>query len=299
MQYIRILGRNIRDAFKGVFRNLSLSMASILCTTITLIVVAISIVLTYNVNNFTKLIESDMSIVVFLKKDTDSEQTNIIKNKINAIDGITSCVYKSKTEILEEMMDSDTALSSILSQYTDETNPLLSTFTVKVEDLKKIDEIASKIEIYDGVDYVKYGENAISELINIFDVVRKGCLVIVVALILVTAFLISNTIKIAIIARRKEIEIMRLVGASNLNIKIPFIFEGLIIGIIGSIIPVILTSYGYSIIYKKFNGQLFSPILKLVQPIPFVFYVSLALILVGAIVGMIGSYKASRKYLKI
>ena len=97
MQYIRILGRNIRDAFKGVFRNLSLSMASILCTTITLIVVAVSIVLTYNVNNFTKLIESDMSIVVFLKKDTDSEQTNIIKNKINAIDGITSCVYKSKT----------------------------------------------------------------------------------------------------------------------------------------------------------------------------------------------------------
>ena len=77
MQYIRILGRNIRDAFKGVFRNLSLSMASILCTTITLIVVAVSIVLTYNVNNFTKLIESDMSIVVFLKKDTDSEQTNI------------------------------------------------------------------------------------------------------------------------------------------------------------------------------------------------------------------------------
>ena len=122
---------------------------------------------------------------------------------------------------------------------------------------------------------------------------------IVVALVLVTAFLISNTIKIAIIARRKEIEIMRLVGASNLNIKIPFIFEGLIIGIIGSIIPILVTSYGYSTIYNNFNGQLFSPILKLIRPVPFVYYVSLALLIVGALVGMIGSYRASRKYLKI
>lgn len=299
MQYIRIFGRSIRDAFKGVFRNLSLSMASILCTTITLIVVAISIVLTYNINNFTKLIESDMSIVVFLKKDISTEQTNTVEHKIKEIDNVLSCTYKSKAEILKEMMETDSSLASILSQYTDENNPLLSTFIVKVKDLKHIDDVAKQMEIYDGVDYVKYGENAISELINIFEYVRKGSLIIVVALIIVTAFLISNTIKIAIIARRKEIEIMRLVGASNLNIKIPFIFEGLIIGIIGSIIPIFVTSYGYSILYNNFNGQLFSPILKLIKPIPFVYYVSLTLLLVGALVGMIGSYRASRKYLKI
>lgn len=299
MQYVRIFGRSIRDAFKGVFRNLSLSMASILCTTITLIVVAISIVLTYNINNFTKLIESDMSIVVFLKKDISKEEVTTVENKIKEVENVISCTYKSKADILKEMMETDSSLSSILSQYNDENNPLLSTFIVKVEDLKHIDEVAKKIEIYDEVEYVKYGENAISELINIFDIIRKGSIIIVVALILVTAFLISNTIKIAIIARRKEIEIMRLVGASNLNIKIPFIFEGLIIGIIGSIIPILVTSYGYSAIYNNFNGQLFSPILKLIRPVPFVYYVSLALLIVGALVGMIGSYRASRKYLKI
>lgn len=299
MQYVRIFGRSIRDAFKGVFRNLSLSMASILCTTITLIVVAISIVLTYNINNFTKLIESDMSIVVFLKKDISKEEVTTVENKIKEVDNVASCTYKSKADILKEMMETDSSLSSILSQYNDENNPLLSTFIVKVEDLKHIDDVAKKIEIYDEVEYVKYGENAISELINIFDIIRKGSIMIVVALVLVTAFLISNTIKIAIIARRKEIEIMRLVGASNLNIKIPFIFEGLIIGIIGSIIPILVTSYGYSTIYNNFNGQLFSPILKLIRPVPFVYYVSLALLIVGALVGMIGSYRASRKYLKI
>ena len=299
MQYVRIFGRSIRDAFKGVFRNLSLSMASILCTTITLIVVAISIVLTYNINNFTKLIESDMSIVVFLKKDISKEEVTTVENKIKEVDNVVSCTYKSKADILKEMMETDSSLSSILSQYNDENNPLLSTFIVKVEDLKHIDDVAKKIEIYDEVEYVKYGENAISELINIFDIIRKGSIMIVVALVLVTAFLISNTIKIAIIARRKEIEIMRLVGASNLNIKIPFIFEGFIIGIIGSIIPILVTSYGYSAIYNNFNGQLFSPILKLIRPVPFVYYVSLALLIVGALVGMIGSYRASRKYLKI
>ncbi|CCY94486.1 cell division protein ftsX-like protein [Firmicutes bacterium CAG:884] len=299
MQYVRIFGRSIRDAIKGVFRNLSLSMASILCTTITLIVVAISIVLTYNINNFTKLIESDMSIVVFLKKDISKEEVTTVENKIKEVDNVVSCTYKSKADILKEMMETDSSLSSILSQYNDENNPLLSTFIVKVEDLKHIDDVAKKIEIYDEVEYVKYGENAISELINIFDIIRKGSIMIVVALVLVTAFLISNTIKIAIIARRKEIEIMRLVGASNLNIKIPFIFEGLIIGIIGSIIPILVTSYGYSAIYNNFNGQLFSPILKLIRPVPFVYYVSLALLIVGALVGMIGSYRASRKYLKI
>jgi len=299
MQYVRIFGRSIRDAFKGVFRNLSLSMASILCTTITLIVVAISIVLTYNINNFTKLIESDMSIVVFLKKDISKEEVTTVENKIKEVENVVSCTYKSKADILKEMMETDSSLSSILSQYNDENNPLLSTFIVKVEDLKHIDDVAKKIEIYDEVEYVKYGENAISELINIFDIIRKGSIMIVVALVLVTAFLISNTIKIAIIARKKEIEIMRLVGASNLNIKIPFIFEGLIIGIIGSIIPILVTSYGYSAIYNNFNGQLFSPILKLIRPVPFVYYVSLALLIVGALVGMIGSYRASRKYLKI
>ena len=299
MQYVRIFGRSIRDAFKGVFRNLSLSMASILCTTITLIVVAISIVLTYNINNFTKLIESDMSIVVFLKKDISKEEVTTVENKIKEVDNVVSCTYKSKADILKEMMETDSSLSSILNQYNDQNNPLLSTFIVKVEDLKHIDDVAKKIEIYDEVEYVKYGENAISELINIFDIIRKGSIMIVVALVLVTAFLISNTIKIAIIARKKEIEIMRLVGASNLNIKIPFIFEGLIIGIIGSIIPILVTSYGYSAIYNNFNGQLFSPILKLIRPVPFVYYVSLALLIVGALVGMIGSYRASRKYLKI
>jgi len=299
MQAIRILGRSIRDAAKSVFRNFSLSMASILCTTITLIVVAISIALTYNVNNFTRSIESDLSIVVFLNNDIKSDEITVTEEKIKDIEGVASATFKSKEDILNEMIETDSSLESVLSQYTGENNPLQSTFIVKVNDLKEIDKVAEKIDFLDSVDYVKYGEEAIKELVEIFDFVRQICLIIVIALILVTAFLITNTIKIAIIARRKEIEIMRLVGASNLNIKIPFIFEGLFIGIIGSIIPIILTIYGYTILYDKLDGHVVSPILELVKPSPFVYIVSLILLGVGAVVGMLGSYNASRKHLKI
>jgi cell division transport system permease protein len=116
----------------------------------------------------------------------------------------------------------------------------------------------------------------------------------------VTAFLITNTIKLAIYSRKREIEIMRLVGASNISIKIPFIIEGLFIGTLGSILPILMVIFGYTSIYNYFGGELFgSALASLVVPMPFVYYVSVILVGIGIIVGMIGSYSAVRKYLKI
>lgn len=121
----------------------------------------------------------------------------------------------------------------------------------------------------------------------------------VLALIVVTAFLISNTIKITIFSRKREIEIMRLVGASNLNIKIPFLFEGLFLGIFGSIIPILGTIYGYTALYNNFNGQLFSPFIQLLKPEPFIYIISAILLGIGILVGMFGSSRAVKKHLKI
>ena len=149
------------------------------------------------------------------------------------------------------------------------------------------------------VDTAKYGEEMVDKLVNVFDVVEKVSIVIVVALILVTTFLISNTIKLTIISRKNEIEIMRLIGTSNAVIRLPFVFEGFFLGIIGSIIPVILTVYGYIIAYDKLGGFLFSKIIRMIKPTPFVLYISLILFAIGAIVGMIGSWRAVRKFLKI
>ena len=299
MKVIRILSRDIRDSFKGVIRNFSLSLASISCITITLIVVSISILLTYNVNAFADNVQKDVTIVAFMNVDITAEEKDDVLEEIREISGIESYEYQSKTDIANDMMESSEDLKNILSQYTEETSPLQPTYLVKVKDINKIGNIAAKIEKIKGVDIVKYGEGMVEQLVSIFEIVKNISVGVVVALVIVTAFLISNTIKITIFSRKREIEIMRLVGSSNLNIKIPFIFEGLFLGILGSVIPIIITTYGYTMLYKKFDGQLFSPFIKLIKPTPFIYQISLALLAIGILVGMYGSFKAVRKHLKI
>lgn len=202
-------------------------------------------------------------------------------------------------EITEEMMESSEVFESIMGEWNKEESPIQDTFIVKVSDINNIKDTADAIKEIEHVSLVKYGEGMVEQLVVVFDVVKKISVGMVIALIIVTAFLIANTIKITIFSRKREIEIMRLVGASNTNIKIPFIIEGLLLGILGSIIPIILTTYGYSALYTNFNGQLFSPFIKLIEPQPFIFQISGVLMVIGMLVGMFGSWRAVRKYLKI
>lgn len=299
MKGFRILSRSIRDSFKSVFRNFSLSLASISCITITLIVVAIAIILSFNVNNFANLVEKDVSIVTFLDTDITDEEITEVEEEINLLDNVESYSFKGKMEITQEMMDSSDVFKSIMGEWDEEESPIQDTFIVKVSDINDIKKTADTIKEFEHVSLVKYGEGMVEQLVVVFDVVKKISIGMVIALIVVTAFLIANTIKITIFSRKREIEIMRLVGASNTNIKIPFIIEGLLLGILGSIIPIILTTYGYSALFSNFNGQLFSPFIKLIEPQPFIFQISGVLIIIGMLVGMFGSWRAVRKYLKI
>ena len=299
MKAIRIFFRNIRDSFKSVFRNFSLSLASISCITITLLVVAIAIVLSDNVNNFTALVEKDVTIVAFIDSEATKDDLNNLKNEISALPNIESVGFETRAEIMKDMMDSSEIFSNIMANYTEEDTPIQDTYLVKVKDIEKIGDTANQIKEMNYVTSVKYGEGMVEQLISTFDIVKRISIIIVAALILVTAFLIANTIKITIFSRKREIGIMRLVGASNINIKIPFIFEGLFLGIMGSIIPIIVTCFGYVSLYKHFGGQLFSPFIRLITPEPFIYVVSFLLLLIGMIVGMFGSYRAVRKHLKI
>ena len=301
MKALRILSRNIRDSFKSVFRNFSLSLASISCITITLIVVAVAIVLSINVTNFTKIVERDVTIVAFLDVDITEEEKNNVYDQIIALDNIEieNVEYIDKMDITKDMMDSSDVFDSIMGDWTREESPIQDTFQIKVTDINLINKTANEIGEIENVDIVKYGEGMVEQLVSVFDAIRKATIVVVIALIIVTAFLIANTIKITIMSRKREIEIMRLVGASNINIKIPFIFEGLILGMFGSIIPIVITLYGYTALYDHFGGQLFTNFIKLVEPNPFIYFVSLVLITIGMIVGMFGSYRAVKKYLKI
>ncbi len=297
MRPVRIFIRSIRDAFKSVLRNFSLSIASIMCTTITLILVSVAIMSAANIENATKLIEDELSIVVYLDKNVTEEQIENIEDDIMSQKNVEEYIFKSKAEWKEEMSEYDATFETVLNYL--EENPLMDSLIVKVKDVNDLNETSKAISEISGVDTVKYGDGMVDSIISAFDIIEKVVVVVVIALILVTAFLISNTIKLTIFSRRNAIEIMRLVGASNITIKLPFIFEGFIIGVIGSIIPICISIYGYVILYDILNGHIFSNMLVLIKPFNFVFYVSLVLLVLGAIVGMLGSLKAVGKYLKI
>lgn len=299
MKLFRILGRSIRDAFKSVFRNFSLSIASISCITITLLIVSISMVLSYNIENIAVLIKKDFSIVVFVENDATEEEIKDIETAINNMDNIDSLVYESKKQVAESWKESSEMFSAIIDSWDENENPLADTFSVKVKNIENIGKTAKEIQKLDKVGIVRYGEGIVEQLLSVLSVVEKFLIGIVIALILVTVFLVSNTIKITIFSRRKEIEIMRLVGASNFNIKLPFVVEGLFLGFLGSLIPILVTIYGYNALYELVNLESVSPFLQLVSPSPFIYIVSLVLLGMGTVVGMFGSASAVKKHLKI
>ena len=299
MKLFRMLGRSIRDAFKSVIRNFSLSLASISCITITLIIVVVAIIATFNVHNFTKEIEKDMTIVVFLDSDATEEDVEEVKQKLDKTSNVEKYTFQTKLEVKEQMQAESDVFNTVLSNFDEDESPLKDTFQVKVKNIEKIKPTAERIEKYDKVSIVRYGEGMVDKMITAFDSIKKVTYGIVLALILVTIFLIVNTIKLTISARKKEIGIMRLVGASNFTIKTPFIIEGMILGAFGSIVPIVIATYGYMAFYNHFNGYLFSELIKLIQPEPFIYQVSLIILGIGILVGMIGSAGAVRRYLKI
>ena len=302
MKVIRIIGRSITNAGKSIARNFSLSMASITCTIITLILVSLGVLVSYNVNNITKDIEKELTIVVFMKKETTKEELNKTKDSLSKIDNVADVKYTSKDDIKNDMASEYPSFSKMMESWTDVNNPFQDSYIVSVKDVRDINETVTTIKNLDNVDIVKYSESMIGELINIFDAIKTGTICLVVGLVLVTAFLINNTIKITIFSRRNEIDIMRLVGTSNVVIKLPFLFEGLFIGVLGAIIPILITIFGYTYIYNAVSSLGKSNILsiiKLTSPELIVYKTSLFILIIGAVVGMFGSVKAVRKYLTV
>jgi len=299
MKSFRMIFRSLRDALKSVVRNFSLSLASITCITITLVIIASALLISDNVKNFTTEIKRDVTIVAFLNSDVDDKTREDFELAIKKNENIETFTFKSKEDVKKDMMDESETFKKVIANWDKNSNPLLDTYTIKVHDVEKINDTAKQIESLLGVNSVQYGEGLVEKLVGVFNAVEKITFIAAAALIIVTIFLIINTIKLTIFSRKREIGIMRLVGASNHRIKLPFVIEGVILGLIGSIIPVIVVVFGYSTMYDYFNGVLFSPIIKLVKPMPFVLNTSIIIVIIGMVVGMIGSARAVRKYVKI
>lgn len=301
MKMFRILGRSFSNAFKSLIRNFSLTMASIICTIITLVLVSIGLLLSYNVREITDNIEKELTVVIFMEKDAKKEDIQKVKSDLEKIDNVQSVIYKSREDTKNEFKN-DEKWSSIVNTLSEDDNPFQDSFELVIKDVRDINETVTTIKNMEHIEMVKYGESSVNELISIFDGIKVGTLALVGGLVLVTIVLITNTIKITIFSRKREIDIMRLVGTSNTVIRLPYLIEGALIGIIGSIIPIMFTIFGYTMLYEKFTGLTVSNIIgviKLSSPDGIIYNASLFILLLGTIVGMFASGLAVRKHLTV
>ena len=295
--------RHIKEGFVGVFRHFGMAFSASSAVTITLLLVGVFAAFAVNVAYLTQEIEQSISLVALIDYNV-SDQGRIVamKQEIEQYDNVDHVVYRTKEEELdfyiEEYGNEETTLAEFSENYRGEENPFHDTFIVYLNDGTNLSSIKDRIGRISGISSVEDGGANTYTLINILHYTRYTGGALILALIALAIYLIYNTIKITIATRKDEIWIMRNVGARNGYIRAPFLVEGIIIGVIGSIIPIVLVLYGYYVLYNTTGGVL-AGVIKLVAIYPFILYLGIGLLVIGVLVGFIGSYISVCKYLRL
>jgi cell division transport system permease protein len=295
---IRTLGRHARESFKSIGRNGWMTFASVSAVTVTLILVGVFFVIMMNLNKVATTIEEDVQIRVHIDVAANKEDQQKLQSEIEKISEVKSVTYSSKEKELEDLMKSMGEEGQAFKLF-EQDNPLNDVFIVKTKKPTDTMKAAEKIEKLEYVTKAVYGQGTIEKLFKFIDASRNVGIVLIAGLFFTAIFLISNTIKITIIARRREIKIMRLVGATNTFIRWPFFLEGLWLGILGSILPIILISIAYYHAYDYLAPKLIGNFIQILPFDPFVYQVAGILILMGALIGVWGSVMSVRKFLKV
>lgn len=304
MKFSTIL-RHFREGFKNIVRNGWMTFASVSSICISLFILGVFLLLTLNVNNLTDQIESQVQIRVFLNLDADETVVAEMQNAIGDIAEVSKVQFVSKEEGLELLRSSLGEDADLLEGYEEDENPLPFSFTVEVFEPLTIKFAAKQIEAINEkyetrpIQSVKYGQGTVEALFRVTTAVRNIGLVIVFGLSLTAMFLISNTIKMTILARRREIGIMKLVGATNNFIRWPFFIEGALIGFFGSAITAGLLMFGYHELVNGTQAELGLMMIRLVTLEDAMTLVVGVLVGLGTLIGIWGSVISVRKYLKV
>ncbi|MFC0273373.1 permease-like cell division protein FtsX [Metabacillus herbersteinensis] len=293
------LGRHIRESLKSLARNAWMTFASVSAVTVTLILVGTFLVIMMNLNNFAANLEDDVEIRVHVDVTADQAGQNTLRQEIEKIPEVDSIAFSPKEKELESLIGSLGEEEGQAFQLFEQNNPLNDVFVVKTDDPRDTSMVAKQIEKIDDAAKVRYGQEDVEKLFNVVQISRNIGLALIIGLIFTAMFLISNTIKITIFARRREIEIMKLVGATNGFIRWPFFIEGLLLGVLGAIIPIGIVIFTYRYVYAWALPQIQGSFVELLPLNPFVFQVSTILLLIGALIGVWGSLMSVRKFLKV
>ncbi|PRS37748.1 cell division protein FtsX [Bacillus sp. RJGP41] len=294
----RTLLRHFRESFKNIGRNGWMTFASVSAVTVTLTLVGVFLVLMMNLNHIAGNVEKDVEVRAHIDNAANDDDIKAIGKQITEINGIESVIFSPKDEELTNLID-DLGDNGEAFKPFEQDNPLRDVYVIKTKSPQDVIKVAKKIEGMEYIQSVKYGQGYVEKLFSFVNIARNIGIVLIVGLLFTAMFLISNTIKITIVARRKEIEIMRLVGATNTFIRWPFFLEGLWLGVLGSIIPIGLIAVFYYNLYKYAAPQITFKFIDFLPANPFIYQVSAILIVIGAVIGIWGSLMSVRKFLKV
>lgn len=292
----RTFWRHIKESFKSIKRNGWMTVAAVSAVAVTLLLVGSFIAILMNVNKLATDVEEDVSVRIYIDLAAEEEDQKALQQNLEELDEVEQVVFSSR----------DDELSQVIGSYGDEfglfegdDNPLHDVFIVNTAAPEVTSDVADQAEEMNYVADVNYGGATADRLFEVMATVRNVGAVIIVALIFTAVFLIANTIRITIFSRRTEIEIMKLVGATNWFIRWPFLIEGALIGFIGALIPVSIISYiylrGFDTIMTYLSGTYFA----LLAPNPFLVQLVVLLLTIGVVIGAIGSSLSIRKFLKV
>ena len=292
----------IRQGFKGIWRNKMMTFASFYILLVSLIMVGFAILVSINLDKVIGNIEEKSEVVVVVEDKVSKQSMTQIQSKIESIPNVTDLRLYSRDEAWKDMMEKMTDAQKDYFKYADD-NPLPDVFRLKVKDIKKMNDTTAQIETFEGVESVQSPTEFADILINFRRIFVIVAIAIVVALVLVSLIIISNTTRASVFARRKEINIMKYVGATNSFIRIPFFIEGMVVGLIASGCALVITKFAYEGVYRILNEdyKLFGVFgLNNIYSFDSMFWpVTLSYLVAGAFIGAIGTSISTGKHLKV
>ncbi|MBL1226953.1 permease-like cell division protein FtsX [Enterococcus sp. BWR-S5] len=293
---IRTFFTHLLESIKSLKRNGWMTIASTSAVTITLILVGIFMAVIFNATKLAKDISDNVTVSVFVDIGTTAEEMQALESELREIKNVDSISYSNKDQQLKKIQDQ---MGDAWNLFEGDSNPLYDVYYLSAkepEETKKISEEAGKLS---NVFKADYGGLSSDKIFQLAKTVQTWGLAAAGLLLFVAVFLISNTIRITILSRQREIQIMRLVGAKNGYIRWPFFLEGAWIGLLGAIVPMILMSVGYHYAYNILNLQLLRSNYSMLRPEDFLWQLNLLMVGIGVVIGSVGSVISMRRFLKI
>lgn len=286
----------IKEVYTSFKRNIWMTLASIFTVVLSLFILGFFSIVILNLNKMADTLESQVQISVYLKDDLSQEEIDETKETLSKIEGLQDIKFTTREEAMESFKER-LGDQQFLLDALDDTNPLPDSFSLTVTSPQQVKTIADTVVALDSVESASYSQDIINHLFNLTHLIRLIGVALIILLTGAAIFIISNTIRLTVFARRKEIAIMKYVGATDWFIRWPFLLEGICLGFIGGGLATIFLYIVYNQVTQEiYEAMAFFP---LIPQHPFINYISLAILVAGIIIGALGSTISLKRFLKV